>query len=278
MRAYRTPQAVVFEDGGKFYPSTGLTWDEFVRADQVAGDVHEVARLALRGPALSFDPSAALAPIGQPGSVGRRRHLLPQPRGAHGGVERCRRRRLLRSRLRRRAPRALLQSHGRRVVGPGATVRIRSDAQVVRARAGTDAARINPRGEIIGFTIGNDMSSRDIEGENPLYLPQAKVYDGSCALGPCMLLSPRAAAESTAIRIEIDRDGQNRLRRPHHARRLKRDPKELVDYLFRDNSFPDGAFLMTGTGIVPGDEFTLHHGDLIRITIEGIGTLENRVA
>lgn len=136
----------------------------------------------------------------------------------------------------------------------------------------------NPSGHIIGFTIGNDMSSRDIEGENPLYLPQAKVYDGSCALGPCVLLSPDPLPKSTAICIEITRDSKTAFAGRTTLNELKRNPQELVDFLFRDNSFPDGVYLMTGTGIVPGDEFTLHHGDLIRITIEGIGTLENRVA
>ena len=137
---------------------------------------------------------------------------------------------------------------------------------------------INPRGEIIGYTIGNDMSSRDIEGENPLYLPQAKVYNGSCALGPCVMLSNEPLPKTTAIQIQIVRDGRSAFDGSTTLAELKRDPKELASWLFRDNSFPDGAYLMTGTGIVPGDEFTLAHGDLIRISIDGIGVLENRVA
>jgi 2-dehydro-3-deoxy-D-arabinonate dehydratase len=137
---------------------------------------------------------------------------------------------------------------------------------------------LDPRGEIIGYTIGNDMSSRDIEGENPLYLPQAKVYNGSCALGPCVLLSNDPLPKTTAIQIQIMRGGLSAFEGNTTLAELKRDPKELASWLFRDNSFPDGAYLMTGTGIVPGDEFTLAHGDLIRISIDGIGTLENRVA
>jgi 2-dehydro-3-deoxy-D-arabinonate dehydratase len=137
---------------------------------------------------------------------------------------------------------------------------------------------INPHGEIIGYTIGNDMSSRDIEGENPLYLPQAKVYDGSCALGPCVLLTNEPMQKNTEIRIQIVRGGRSAFDGNTTLTELKRDPKELASWLFRDNSFPDGAYLMTGTGVVPGDEFTLAHGDLIRISIDGIGTLENRVA
>ena len=122
------------------------------------------------------------------------------------------------------------------------------------------------------------MSSRDIEGENPLYLPQAKVYDGSCALGPAILLSPEPLPRSTAIEIQIARNGSTAFSGATTLAELKRDPKLLASYLFRDNSFPHGAFLMTGTGIVPGDDFTLASGDIIRISIEGIGTLENSVA
>ena len=136
---------------------------------------------------------------------------------------------------------------------------------------------VNPAGTIVGYTIGNDMSSRDIEGENPLYLPQAKVYDGSCALGPCVLLTSEPSRE-TGIRVEILRAGQNVFSGSTTLAELKREPKELVSFLYRDNSFPHGAFLMTGTGIIPADDFTLYHGDVIRIAIDGIGVLENRVA
>ena len=136
---------------------------------------------------------------------------------------------------------------------------------------------INPVGQIIGYTIGNDMSSRDIEGENPLYLPQAKVYDGSCALGPCVLLSAEPLGKSTTIQLEIERQGATVFSGDTTLAELKREPKQLAEYLFRDNSFPDGAFLMTGTGIVPGDDFTLASGDRIRIAIDGIGELENYV-
>jgi 2-dehydro-3-deoxy-D-arabinonate dehydratase len=121
------------------------------------------------------------------------------------------------------------------------------------------------------------MSSRDIEGENPLYLPQAKVYDGGCALGPCILHSEEPMSKTTTIGIEIERDGEIQFADSTTLAGLKRDPKELVEFLFRDNSFPEGAFLMTGTGIVPEDHFTLAHGDTIRTTIEGIGILENFV-
>jgi 2-dehydro-3-deoxy-D-arabinonate dehydratase len=137
---------------------------------------------------------------------------------------------------------------------------------------------VSPKGRIVGYTIGNDMSSRDIEGENPLYLPQAKVYNGSCALGPAILVIESPLPQSTEITLEIDRHGRVEFSGSVALTELKRDPKTLVEYLLRDNSFPSGCFLMTGTGIVPPSSFTLASGDRIRITIEPIGTLENEVA
>ncbi len=136
---------------------------------------------------------------------------------------------------------------------------------------------INPRGQIIGYTVGNDMSSRDIEGENPLYLPQAKVYDRSCAVGPCVLVSSEPLPATTPIRIEIARAGKTEFAGSTTLAELKRAPADLVAFLFRENTFPFGTFLMTGTGIVPPDAFTLAPGDRIRITIDPIGTLENVV-
>jgi 2-dehydro-3-deoxy-D-arabinonate dehydratase len=136
---------------------------------------------------------------------------------------------------------------------------------------------VNSLGQIIGYTIGNDMSSRDIEGENPLYLPQAKVYAQSCGLGPGILISEQPLPPETEIHLEIIRadetvfDGRTKLSA------MKRTPEELVEYLFRDNVFPYGCFLLTGTGIVPPDDFTLAVEDEIRITIEPIGTLVNYV-
>lgn len=124
----------------------------------------------------------------------------------------------------------------------------------------------------------NDMSSRDIEGENPLYLPQAKVYNGSCALGPAILLAEEPLPQSTTIEIEIQRNDAAVFQGSTSLAELKREPTQLVEYLFRDQSFPHGVFLMTGTGVVPGDDFTLRSGDVIRISIPAIGTLENHVA
>ena len=174
-------------------------------------------------------------------------------------------------------PELFFKATARRVVGPGGNVRIRSDASWSVPEPELTLL-INPVGEIVGYTIGNDMSSRDIEGENPLYLPQAKVYDGSCAIGPCILLQKGPIAKSVSIELRILRDGSDVFTGRTTLAELKRDTRELASYLYRDNSFPRGALLMTGTGVVPEDTFTLAHGDLVEISIEGLGTLRNTVS
>jgi len=164
-----------------------------------------------------------------------------------------------------------------RVVGHQGEVAIRKDAKW-SAPEPELVLLINPSGKIIGYTIGNDMSSRDIEGENPLYLPQAKVYHRSCAMGPCVLVSAEAPARSTEIQIEIVRGGAKVFSGSVTVGAIKRDFATLVEYLYRDNEFPKGCLLFTGTGIVPPDSFTLQVGDEIRIAIDGIGKLVNFVA
>jgi 2-dehydro-3-deoxy-D-arabinonate dehydratase len=174
-------------------------------------------------------------------------------------------------------PELFFKATGPRVVDPNHKVKIRSDATWSVPEPELTLL-ISPKGTILGYTIGNDMSSRDIEGENPLYLPQAKVYDGSCALGPCILVSPEPLAAATRIAIQIVRNGETAFSGSTSLSEMKRDPKTLVSFLFRDNSFPEGCFLMTGTGVVPPDSFTLASGDQIRIVIDPIGTLVNDVA
>jgi len=173
-------------------------------------------------------------------------------------------------------PELFFKATANRVAGPGTHVRIRTDAKWSVPEPELTLL-INQHGHIIGYTVGNDMSSRDIEGENPLYLPQAKVYDRSCALGPCILVCGDPLPASTPIRVDIVRNGSVEFSGATTLAELKREPVSLVEYLYRDNSFPFGAFLMTGTGIVPPDSFTLTSGDRIRITIDPIGTLENDV-
>jgi len=136
---------------------------------------------------------------------------------------------------------------------------------------------VNPAMEMLGFTIGNDMSSRDIEGENPLYLPQAKVYTASCAIGPGILLAPSAEWLQTTIRLVISRAGEDVFSDSVSTDQIKRSIPELIDYLGRSNTYPGGVMLLTGTAIVPPAEFTLQPDDVVLITIDGIGALRNRV-
>jgi len=163
-----------------------------------------------------------------------------------------------------------------RVAAPGTPVRIRSDSRWNVPEPELTLA-LNRHGRLFGYTIGNDMSSRDIEGENPLYLPQAKVYDRSAALGPCLLVTDAVLPPATRIAIEIRRGGATAFTGATEISQLKRSFAELAGFLFRDNVFPHGTYLMTGTGVVPPDSFTLQSGDEIRIAIEPIGTLVNSV-
>ena len=136
---------------------------------------------------------------------------------------------------------------------------------------------VTSSGKIVGYTIGNDMSSRSIEGENPLYLPQAKTYDACAGLGPCILVTNDPLPPDTVISMKVERAGTTVFSGETTLDQLKRRPQELVDYLFRECTFPHGCLLMTGTGIVPGTDFTLAAGDAIHITIPPIGTLINHV-
>jgi len=175
-------------------------------------------------------------------------------------------------------PEIFFKSLPEKVVHPSDAVGIRADATWNVPEPELTLV-VNSRKELVGVSIGNDMSSRDIEGENLLYLPQAKMYERACAIGPCIV----TGADETAIRqwtigVEIIRNGDTVFSGDTSINNIKRTFDELLDYLGRSQSFPHGAMLLTGTGVVPGDEFTLAAEDRIRITISGIGTLENPVA
>lgn len=276
MKLYRTTRGLLATEGEQdgFHRVEVDDWDELVRD----AEMHARVRRSLESAAVAAPQAEEmLAPIGsqEVWAAGvtyfrSRSARMEESKDTGGGTfyDRV---------YSAERPELFFKAAARRVVGPGADVRIRSDATWSVPEPELTLL-LNPRGEIVGYTIGNDMSSRDIEGENPLYLPQAKVYDGSCALGPCVLLGSEPLAKTTAIRIEIARGGSVAFEGSTTLAELKREPKELASFLFRENSFPDGAYLMTGTGIVPGDEFTLAAGDVIRISIDGIGTLENPVA
>ncbi len=175
-------------------------------------------------------------------------------------------------------PELFFKSTPSRVSGPNEPIRIRSDSRWTVPEPEL-ALIINRKGILAGYTIGNDVSSRDIEGENPLYLPQAKIYLQSCALGPSMVLQEWAPdIRKSSIGLTIRREGQVCFEAVTGLDKMKRDFDELISYLFRDQSFRHGVMLLTGTGIVPPDDFALLPGDLVEITVPEIGTLRNTVA
>lgn len=275
MKLYRTASGCIVENEGGYYNLGGLSLDlllaredlpEFLpglMADAASTDVHALRELF--APISQQEVWAAGVTYFR--SRGAR---MEESKDAGGGdfYDRV---------YAADRPELFFKSTASRTVGHGGKVRIRKDARWSVPEPELTLV-ISPRGRITGYTIGNDMSSRDIEGENPLYLPQAKVYSGSCALGPGILVTASALPSSTEIHLEILRQGRAVFSEAVVLAELKRDPKTLVEYLLRDNSFPCGCFLMTGTGIVPPSSFTLASGDRIRITIAPIGTLENEVA
>ena len=276
MKLYNTTRGILVTDseGKQCAVLSSVSWDDIIAAP----GLFDRARKALTGPPVP--PPAAneiLAPIGtqEVWAAGvtyyrSRSARIEESKDAGGGTfyDRV---------YSAERPELFFKATARRVIGPGSNIRIRTDATWSVPEPELTLV-INPNAEIVGYTIGNDMSSRDIEGENPLYLPQAKVYDGSCALGPCVLLADGPLPKTTTISVNIKRDGSVVFAGSTSIAEIKREFTELVSYLFRDNTFPTGACLMTGTGVVPEDDFTLAHGDVVEIAIDGIGTLSNTVA
>lgn len=175
-------------------------------------------------------------------------------------------------------PEIFFKATPNRVSGPGQPVRVRWDSNWSVPEPEL-ALVINSSGRLVGYTVGNDMSARDIEGENPLYLPQAKLYDQCCGLGPVIRLAEDPLdLPATTVRLTIQRGGKVAFQGETSLDQLKRGLEELVGWLTRENELVTGAFLLTGTGIVPGDDFTLEDGDQVDIEITGIGTLSNPVA
>ncbi|MBP6022524.1 fumarylacetoacetate hydrolase family protein [Ferruginibacter sp.] len=173
-------------------------------------------------------------------------------------------------------PECFFKSTPHRVVGNNGLVRIRKDSSWDVPEPELTLV-VTSSGKIIGYTIGNDMSSRSIEGENPLYLPQAKTYDGCAAVGPCVYLTNESLSPATNIHLDIKRNSVIVFEGTIALSQMKRTPQELVGFIYRESSFPNGCLIMTGTGIVPGSDFTLQSGDEIKISIDGIGVLVNTV-
>jgi len=274
LKLYRTSNGNYVEQDGSFYRVPERSWDALITHRDLRG---YLSSLVDAGDAVSDFASARIdAPIGsqEVWAAGvtyfrSRSARMAEAKDAGGGdfYDRV---------YSADRPELFFKGTASRVAATGSHVRIRSDAKWSVPEPELTLV-VNQNGRIIGYTVGNDMSSRDIEGENPLYLPQAKVYDRSCALGPCILVSDEPLPATTPIHLEIQRKGVTAFSGATTLAELKRKPAALVEYLFRENNFPSGAYLMTGTGIVPPDSFTLLPDDRIRITIDPIGTLENEV-
>ncbi len=271
MKLYRTTEGIFVENNASFFRVEADSWDELLNSF----DLTDRVAAATRGKAVALPygilPPVHLQEVWASGVTYYRSRdaRMEESKAAGGGdfYDRV---------YAAERPELFFKSAGWRVIGPGGTVRVRTDA--IWSIPEPELTLVaNVRGEMIGLTIGNDMSSRDIEGENPLYLPQAKVYNGSCAIGPCILLTPGPVNRATRIQLEILRGGKAIVSGSTTLAELKREPTELLEYLFRELDFPYGVFLMTGTGVVPPTDFTLAEGDLVRITIDGIGVLYNIV-
>jgi 2-dehydro-3-deoxy-D-arabinonate dehydratase len=274
MKLYRSAQGLLAERDDLFYAVAEPSWDKLVAREDLLDHLNGVLRHAAAAGA--HQPQDILAPIGsqEVWAAGvtyyrSRSARMEESKAAGGGdfYDRV---------YSAERPELFFKATPHRVVGPNAAVAIRRDARWSVPEPEL-VLFLTPKGKIAGYTIGNDMSSRDIEGENPLYLPQAKVYDRACALGPCLLVADEPLPADTEIRIEIMRAGKSAFSGSTSLKELKRDPAQLAEYLYRECSFPAGCFLLTGTGIVPPDNFSLQQGDEIRITIPPIGTLINCV-
>lgn len=276
MKLYRTQQGILIEKDNTFYPVKDGQWDEFLNDDRLYEKMLEVTRSAAPDAEAGDQLQNLFAPVQSQeiwasgvtyfrSKVGRQE----ESKGTGGGefyalVYEAER------------PELFFKSTAYRAVGPGGKVSIRRDSTWDVPEPELTLV-ITSSGKIVGYTIGNDMSSRSIEGENPLYLPQAKTYDGSAAVGPCIFVTNDPLPAGTLIQMEIHRQGERVFEGSIEISQMKRKPEELVSFLYRECSFPHGSLLMTGTGIVPENEFTLQQGDEIRITIEPIGTLVNFV-
>jgi len=280
MHLWRTKDGIIVNDGAR----TRIfqeEWDVLINREDLAGYLASdiPGARALPGDlahALGGRPASVLAPIGsqEVWAAGvtyfrSRSARMEESKDAGGGT--------FYDRVYEAArPELFFKATAWRVRGPHAPIRIRADAKW-NVPEPELALYVNARGTIVGYTIGNDVSSRDIEGENPLYLPQAKVYDGSCALGPGVYVTNDPLSSSTTISLRITRGRDVAFQGETTLAQMRRTPQELVDYLYRETSYPAGCVLLTGTGIIPPDAFTLQSGDLVEITIEPIGTLVNTV-
>jgi 2-dehydro-3-deoxy-D-arabinonate dehydratase len=270
MILYRTPEGPLLENHGRHFALSAPNWDTLLNREDLLLWLQSEAT----APNEVKPPSRLLAPIGNQevwaSGVTYFRSMtarMEESKEAGGGsfYDRV---------YAADRPEIFFKATPMRVVGPGGVMHRRLDSKWIVPEPELTLV-INSAGKIIGYTCGNDLSCRDIEGENPLYLPQAKVFKNCAALGPGILIAEEPIKAETAIGCEIIRDGKTIFSGQTTLAQMKRTPDELVGWLFKEESFPQGCFLMTGTGIVPPDDFCLQPGDETRVSIEGIGTLAN---
>ena len=277
IKIYKTSKGIVIHQGNDFFLSKEPEWDKFINRKDLFKRVND----DLKGLKANSDLSEMIvdnltAPIGaqEIWAAGvtylrSREARMEESKDAGGGD-------FYAKVYEADRPELFFKATAYRTVGPGDVVRIRKDSQW-NVPEPELTLFICSQGTIEGYTVGNDMSSRDIEGENPLYLPQAKSYNASAAIGPCLYVSEAPIHPDSLIRLEIQRQAELIFSGEISINRMKRKHEELVEYLFRETSFPNGVYLMTGTGIVPPDHFTLKPGDEIKVSIENIGILVNTV-
>jgi len=276
MKIYKVKSGILLESAGKFYLENS-DWDEFVNVADLFGKINELISNKTsieNGEELIENellPPIQSQEIWASGVTYFNSKLARQEESKDAGGGDFYAKVYVADR-----PELFFKSTAHRVAGSGGKVRIRKDStwDVPEPEL---TLFINSNGKIIGYTVGNDMSSRSIEGENPLYLPQAKTYDASASIGPCIYVSENPLEKETEIEMEINRNGETVFSGKTEIGQIKRDLNDLASWLFRETSFPNGCFLMTGTGIIPSNDFTLRSGDEIRITINPIGTLVNFV-
>ena len=275
MKIYRTKAGIVIENEGKFFLAKDEQWEQWINDDNVLQKARNTIANGTEGGNELI--KELMAPIGSNqelwacgvtylrSKIGRQE----ESKEAGGGDFYARV-------YEAERPEVFFKSTPHRVVGPNQKVRIRKDSSWDVPEPELTLV-VTSSGKIIGYTIGNDMSSRSIEGENPLYLPQAKTYDACAAVGPCIYLTEEPLDKNTTIRLEINRNNKTGFEGSIAISQIKRSFEELVSFVYRECSFPYGCLIMTGTGIVPGNDFTLQSGDEIKISIDGIGTLVNEV-
>jgi 2-dehydro-3-deoxy-D-arabinonate dehydratase len=277
MKAYRTTAGVVIHYEDQYYINDQADWDALMNQSNLFQALEQVlSRWKQADDGEALIKNELLPPIGQQEvwaagvTYYRSRNARMEESKESGGgsfYDRV---------YDADRPELFMKSTPARVVGHGQSVRIRKDSSW-NVPEPELTLLVASSAEIIGYTVGNDMSSRSIEGENPLYLPQAKSYDGSTALGPGVLVTSDPFPNKAQINLRIERGEQVVFDESTGVDQIKRSFEDLVEYLFRECSFPHGCYLMTGTGIIPENDFTLQSGDTVSISIEGIGTLMNGV-